>query len=134
MRSPDHVLPLESDRPTIRPPTASDKEHNNNTVLDAAKSKTITGSRKSIVTSRYFQKKQVDINDQEDKQGKNCCRGGITNQFPETGNLDSYGNTYFKGMASKRKNSSFEYAETVSAFTLVCQVSEFILLFIVFLD
>ncbi|MBA0812016.1 hypothetical protein Gohar_026014 [Gossypium harknessii] len=112
-RSPDHVLPLESDRPTIRPPTASDKEHDNNTVPDAAKSKTITDSRKSIVTSRYFQKKQVDINDQEDKQGKNCCKGGITNQFPETGNLDGYGNTYFKGMASKRKNS-FEYVETVS--------------------
>ncbi|TYI59454.1 hypothetical protein E1A91_D10G037400v1 [Gossypium mustelinum] len=111
MRSPDHVLPLESDRPTIRPPTASDKEHDNNTVPDAAKSKTITDSRKSIVTSRYFQKKQVDINDQEDKQGKNCCKGGITNQFPETGNLDGFGNTYFKGMASKRKNS-FEYVET----------------------
>ncbi|MBA0871729.1 hypothetical protein Goshw_029397 [Gossypium schwendimanii] len=110
-RSPDHVLPLESDRPTIRPPTASDKEHDNNTVPDAAKSKTITDSRKSIVTSRYFQKKQVDINDQEDKQGKNCCKGGITNQFPETGNFDGYGNTYFKGMASKRKNS-FEYVET----------------------
>ncbi|PPR85567.1 hypothetical protein GOBAR_AA35122 [Gossypium barbadense] len=77
-RSPDHVLPLESDWPTIRPPTASDKEHDNNT---------------------------------EDKQGKNCCRGGITNQFPETGNLDGYGNTYSKGMASKRKNS-FEYVET----------------------
>ncbi|PPD80997.1 hypothetical protein GOBAR_DD22065 [Gossypium barbadense] len=77
-RSPDHVLPLESDWPTIRPPTASDKEHDNNT---------------------------------EDKQGKNCCKGGITNQFPETGNLDGYGNTYSKGMASKRKNS-FEYVET----------------------
>ncbi|KHG21320.1 Exonuclease 1 [Gossypium arboreum] len=110
-RSPDHVLPLESDWPTIRPPTASDKEHDNNTVPDAAKSKTIADSRKGIVTSRYFQKKQVDINDQEDKQGKNCCRGGITNQFPETGNLDGYGNTYSKGMASKRKNS-FEYVET----------------------
>ncbi|GMI77708.1 hypothetical protein like AT1G29630 [Hibiscus trionum] len=112
-RSPDGVLPQESDQPTHRPSPAS-HENNYSTVAHVGKSKTITDGKKSIVRSRYFQKKQADTNDQEDKQVKSCCKGAITNQFPEIHNSDSNGNNYCKGTASKRKNSSLEYIETES--------------------
>ncbi|KAE8722978.1 5'-3' exonuclease family protein isoform 1 [Hibiscus syriacus] len=109
-RSPNRVLPQEPDRPKHRPSPAL-PEHNYSTRARAAKSKTITDSKKSIVRSRYFQKKQVDTNDQEDKQAKFCCKDDNTIRFPESSNPDSYGNNYFKGMVSKRKNSSLEYDE-----------------------
>ncbi|KAL4289694.1 hypothetical protein GQ457_14G008870 [Hibiscus cannabinus] len=111
-RSSDCVFLQESDQPTHRPSPAS-LENNCNTIEHVAKSKRVTDSKKSIVRSRYFQQKQVDTNDQEDKQVKFCCKGDITN-LPENDNPDSYGNNYFKGTASKRKNSSLEYIETES--------------------
>ncbi|WRX27239.1 XPG [Theobroma cacao] len=112
MRSPDHALPLESNQSIHGPSPASHKEHDCSIVLDAVKSKTITESRKVIVKSRYFQNKQHNENDLEDKQGKFCSKDGIANDLPESGNPDGYGNTYFKGMTLKRKNSSLECVET----------------------
>ncbi|XP_007025234.2 PREDICTED: exonuclease 1 [Theobroma cacao] len=112
MRSPDHALPLESNQSIHGPSSASHKEHDCSIVLDAVKSKTITESRKVIVKSRYFQNKQHNENDLEDKQGKFCSKDGIANDLPESGNPDGYGNTYFKGMTLKRKNSSLECVET----------------------
>ncbi|EOY27856.1 5'-3' exonuclease family protein isoform 1 [Theobroma cacao] len=112
MRSPDHALPLESNQSIHGPSPASHKEHDCSIVLDAVKSKTITESRKVIIKSRYFQNKQHNENDLEDKQGKFCSKDGIANDLPESGNPDGYGNTYFKGMTLKRKNSSLECVET----------------------
>ncbi|XWS15897.1 hypothetical protein CRYUN_Cryun34aG0042000 [Craigia yunnanensis] len=112
MRSPDHALPLESSQSIDTPSPALCKEHDCSIVLDPPKSKTITESGKVIVKSRYFQKKQVNKNDLEDKQVKFCSKGGIANELPESGNPDSYGNTYFKGVTSKRKNPSLECVET----------------------
>ncbi|KAK8608121.1 hypothetical protein V6N13_023552 [Hibiscus sabdariffa] len=112
-RSSDCVFLQESDQPTHRPSPAS-HENNCNTIEHVAKSKRVTDCKKSIVRSRYFQQKQVDANDQEDKQVKFFCKGDIINQFPENGNPDSYGNNYLKRTASKRKNSSLEYIETES--------------------
>ncbi|XP_022715682.1 exonuclease 1 [Durio zibethinus] len=112
MRSLDHALLLESGQSIHRPSAASCKEHDYSIILDAAKSKTITESRKVIVKSRFFQKKQVNENDLEDKQVRFCSKGGIANDFPKSGNPDSYRNTYLKGMTSKRKNSSLECVET----------------------
>ncbi|XVF27413.1 hypothetical protein REPUB_Repub14bG0104600 [Reevesia pubescens] len=109
IRSSDHPLLLESGQPIHRPSPAS---HEESTVLDAAKTKTITESGKVILRSRYFQKKQVTKNDLEDKQVKFCSKGGIANDLPENGNPDSYENTYFKRMTLKRKNSSLECLET----------------------
>ncbi|KAE8671804.1 5'-3' exonuclease family protein isoform 1 [Hibiscus syriacus] len=109
IRSQDLVLPQESDQPTHRPSPAS-HEYNYSTLAHASKSKTITDNKKSIVRSRYFHKKQVDTNDQEDKR-VNFCGKDNTIQFPETSIPDSYGNNYFKGTALKRKKSSLEYDE-----------------------
>ncbi|KAE8673320.1 Exonuclease 1 [Hibiscus syriacus] len=110
IRSQDLVLPLESDQPTHRHSPAS-HERNYSTLANAAKSKTLTDSKKSIVRSRYFQKKQFDTNDQEDKQVKFFGKDDNIIQFAETSIPDSYGNNYFKGTASKRKTSSLEYDE-----------------------
>ncbi|XVE88292.1 hypothetical protein DITRI_Ditri19aG0058100 [Diplodiscus trichospermus] len=110
MRSPDHALPLESSQSIHRPSSALHKEHDCSVVPAAAKTKRITESGKVIVKSRYFQKKQVKETDEEDKQV--CTEGSIANDFPESGHHDSYGNTYIKGMTSKRKNSSIECVET----------------------
>ncbi|XP_021294238.1 exonuclease 1 isoform X2 [Herrania umbratica] len=112
MRSPDHALPLESNQSIHGPSPTSRKEHDCSIVLDAVKSKTITEIRKVIVKSHYFQNKQHNENDLEDKQGKFCSKDGIANDMPESGNPDGYGNTYFKGMTLKRKNSSLECLET----------------------
>lgn len=134
MRSPEHCLPLESTQSIHRASPALCKEHDCSILPDASKTETITENGKVIVKSRYFQKKQVSQNHLEDKQLKFCSTGGIANEFPESGNPDSCGNTYFKGMTSKRKISSIECIETVSAFTFFSSWFYNTFFFLVFLD
>ncbi|XVF40239.1 hypothetical protein PTKIN_Ptkin01aG0096100 [Pterospermum kingtungense] len=113
LRGPEHSLPLESTLSIHRPSPAFCKKHDCSILPDAAKTKTLTESGKVIVKSRYFQKKQVSENDLEDKQVKFCSTGGTANDSPESSNPDNYGNTYLKGMTSKRKGSSLKCIETL---------------------
>ncbi|XWS18570.1 hypothetical protein CRYUN_Cryun32bG0056500 [Craigia yunnanensis] len=85
MRSLDHALPLESAQSIHSPSPSSRKEHDCSIVPDASKTKTVT---------------------------ENESKSGTANDASESGKPDSYGNTYFKGMTSKRKDSSLECVET----------------------
>ncbi|OMO82801.1 XPG/Rad2 endonuclease [Corchorus olitorius] len=98
-RSPDHAFPLESSRSIHRPSPVLHKEHDCSVILDAAKSKTRTESKKVTVKSRYFPTKQVNENDLEDRHGKFCSKGSIPNGLPDNRN------TYINETTLKRKNS-----------------------------
>ncbi|OMO93924.1 XPG/Rad2 endonuclease [Corchorus capsularis] len=98
-RSPDHAFLLESSRSIHRPSPVLHKEHDCSVILDAAKSKTRTESKKVTVKSRYFATKQVNENGLEDRHGKFCSKGSIPNGLPDNRN------TYINKTTLKRKNS-----------------------------
>ncbi|GLT80172.1 hypothetical protein SLA2020_516260 [Shorea laevis] len=95
-------------QPTNKPFPASQNEYDCKNVPDAVVSKARTESRKVIVRSCYFQHRQVNENNLENKQ-KLCSEDDTI--MPENGVPDVPNISSFKGATIKRKTSPIECFE-----------------------
>lgn len=120
-RNAEHISLPQFCRSIRKSCPALPKEHENKNCTDSVVGKGRTENRKVIVRSSYFLHKQVNKDDQENKQEKLVVENDAAIDMSENTGLQSahFDNSYLKGTAIKRKTSLIDSVHTVGA-SFVC--------------
>lgn len=115
-RSPEHTSLQQPKHSIHRPCLTQLKEHEVESGRDAVEGKTRKESRKVIVRSSYFQHKTVNINDQENKQDGLVKDNLATDICNDPVPKSAIGNRYSIGNVLKRKKTTNDSVQEVSAY------------------
>ncbi|KAK9227573.1 hypothetical protein WN943_012626 [Citrus x changshan-huyou] len=113
-RNAEHTSLPQFCRSIGKPCPALRKEHENKNCTDSVVGKGRTENRKVIVRSSYFLHKQVNKDDQENKQEKLVVENDAAIDMSENTGLQSahFDYSYLKGTAIKRKTSLIDSVHT----------------------
>ncbi|KAK9223999.1 hypothetical protein WN944_012448 [Citrus x changshan-huyou] len=113
-RNAEHTSLPQFCRSIRKPCPALRKEHENKNCTDSVVGKGRTENRKVIVRSSYFLHKQVNKDDQENKQEKLVVENDAAIDMSENTGLQSahFDYSYLKGTAIKRKTSLIDSVHT----------------------